>query len=103
MAENGAVPVERLVDDYMAGVPIPKLRERYGLPLGELYKAIRESGRVPTREGTRTEQSTMADLIIATLRETVVELTKRNSELRRENDALKRSAAVRSRSERKLG
>jgi hypothetical protein len=90
----------RIVEDWLAGTPIPILLERYGKPRRDLYQLLRESG-VPT--SNRLEHSTTADMIIAELHDLVLELAMENDRLTQENQALKRSARVRSRVERNAG
>lgn len=102
MEPNTVELQDAVVAAYLAGDRIADLEERFGVGRSTIYYLLKKSGKVPLRSQRRLG-SDGTDVLIAGLRELIELQDRRIDELTTENDALKRAATVRSRSERRTG
>ena len=83
-----------IVAAYLANERVQDIEARFGVSRSSLYLTLKRSG-VPLRSDQRLENGSMADVLIAGLRQLVVMQAKEIEDLRAELDGHKRADGVR--------
>jgi hypothetical protein len=91
-----------IVQAYLAGGLIHDIEREFSVSRSSLYLTLRRAG-VPLRSERRLEPDSMADVIIAGLRELVIMQVKRIEELESQLEAYKKAETTRKRAARRDG